>query len=216
MSNSLEKIYHTHHTERRGNYFVLHGEERGSFLIRNIGKGKKILDIGCRDGALTKYYAEDNSVTGVDIDTSALERAKKLIPGITTDHFDLNGDWPVGGNFDAVVACEVIEHLYYPSEVLKKIYNQLNNGGFLIGSIPNAFSFQSRLRILFGTKKNTPFADPTHINHFSESEFRNLLESTGFKNIKIETITSKKFKPLSWIFPYLFAFDLLFIAYKPE
>ncbi len=216
MQNSLEKIYKTHNSERRGDYFVLHGTERGSFLIRNVGSGKRILDIGCRDGALTKYYAEGNEVIGADIDNSALERAQKLIPGIRTINADLNGDWPFAGGFDAVVACEVIEHLYYPNEVLNKIYTQLKPGGSLVGSIPNAFSMQTRLRFLFGTKKNTALADPTHINHFSEPEFRRLLESAGFVNIKIETITSRKFKVFSWLFPYLFAFDLLFVGFKPK
>lgn len=87
--NSLEKIYNYHHTKERGWGFVALSQERGEFLKNNIGENKKILDIGCRDGSLTKFYYKNNDVTGVDIDSEALERARKEL-GINVQHMDLN------------------------------------------------------------------------------------------------------------------------------
>jgi 2-polyprenyl-3-methyl-5-hydroxy-6-metoxy-1,4-benzoquinol methylase len=96
-----------------------------------IGAGKKILDLGCRDGTLTKYYVEGNHVLGVDIDVKALEIAKKNL-GVETLEMDLNGDWKELGDktFDIIVAGEVLEHLYYPERVIKKIKERLNKGYF--------------------------------------------------------------------------------------
>lgn len=215
MNVSLENIYKEHHTKRRGEFFLINGEARGSFLKENIGSGKKILDIGCRDGALTKWYVEGNMVTGMDIDSDALARAKGLI-GIETVHEDLNGEWSPTGPFDTVVACEIIEHLYYPATVFKKIFAKLKPGGMVIGTIPHAFSLQNRLRYLFATKQGTPLQDPTHISHFTVAEFKGHMEQAGFKDITIETIVAKKFKLLSLLFPYSFAHSLLFKAIKPK
>ncbi|MBY0111029.1 class I SAM-dependent methyltransferase [Patescibacteria group bacterium] len=210
---SLEAVYHEHHTKRRGEFFLVNGDARGRFLQEHVGKGKKVLDIGCRDGALTSYYAEGNEVTGIDIDSDALARAKEKL-GITTIHADLNGEWPVTPSFTTVVACEIIEHLYYPGTVLKKIHAVLAPGGVLLGTIPHAFSFQCRLRYLFATKKGTPLQDPTHINHFTVRELRTLIEAAGFTNVRIETITATKWALVSWLFPYTFAHSLMFSAEK--
>lgn len=214
MDRPLERIYHEHHTKRRGDFFLVNGKVRGAFLAERVGKGKKVLDIGCRDGALTRSYVEGNTVTGMDIDSAALERAQGALK-IKTVHADLNGEWPVGHDFDVVVACEIIEHLYYPDQVLKKIAAVLVANGLLLGSIPHAFALQCRARYLFGSKKSTPLQDPTHINHFSAKELRNVLEAAGFRDIHIEGIVSKKFSLFARLFPYAFAHSFMFSARRP-
>lgn len=210
-STSLGDVYKNHHKERRGDFFILQGGIRGDFLKSKIGTGKKVLDIGCRDGALTSLYYKGNDVTGVDIDLDALARAREKF-GITTTSFDLNGEWPLSqGSYDVVVAAEVMEHLYYPDRVLEKISNTLKSGGMLLGSIPNAFSLKNRIRLLFGRKRHTPLADPTHINHFSRKEFERLL-ADKFTDIKIYPLG--KFAFLDRFFPGFFSFMMLFEAHK--
>ncbi len=210
----LETIYSEHHQSRRGDFFLVNGDVRGEYLRTHVGTGKTVLDIGCRDGALTSYYAAGNTVTGIDIDSAALARAKEKL-GIETVHADLNGQWPVHGPFDAVVACEIIEHLYYPDQVLKKISALLRPGGQLLGSIPHAFSFQSRARLVLGKKQGTALQDPTHINHFWGPEFKKLVEEAGFSDVSMEGIFSRKFKWTSGLFPNAFAHSYVFSAKKP-
>ncbi len=215
IPQALADIYSKHNKYKRGEYFITMERERGPFLRDVIGKGKKVLDIGCRDGALTKYFAEGNEIMGLDIDAEALERAKKIIT-IETRQVDLNGDWGVSEKaYDAVVAAEVLEHVYYPHKITEKVANVLKDDGVFIGSIPHAFCMQSRIRILFGTKRHTPLQDPTHINHFTYKEFRSILED-NFQEIKIIPLVSKKFKLLSYFAPYLFAPMLLFTARTPR
>ena len=212
---SLEAIYNEHHTKRRPRGFMVDGEKRGAFLRHHIGKGRIILDIGCRDGALTSTYCAGNTVTGLDIDSEALDYAKEKL-GISIKQTDLNGDWDVeDGGYDVVVAAEVIEHLYYPERVIQRVKSALTPEGFLIGSVPHAFALQSRLRFLFGTKNNTPMIDPTHITHFHHKELQNLLEDS-FEEVEVKGITSWKFRWISGLFPFLFAYDLLFYARKKK
>lgn len=213
MNSPLNQVYQEHHAKRRGHFFLVYGKERGEFLNRAIGTGKRVLDIGCRDGALTAFYAEGNDVTGMDIDSAALARAEETLH-IKTVHADLNGDWPVHGPYDIVVACEIIEHVYYPDTVLKKIGAVLKDSGVLLGSIPHAFSLQCRLRLLCARKRGTPLQDPTHSNHFSYKEFRRYLENAGFEDISITGLVSRKFSFLTPLFPYLFAHSFIFSATK--
>ena len=152
---STEDLYRYHHRINAREGFSIIEQERGLLFRRLIGTGKKILDIGCRDGTLTRHFLEGNDVTGADTDSRALARAAER--GIRTVQFDFNdADWPLQPeSFDVVVAAEVIEHLYFPERVLGRIVKLLKPGGVLVGSVPNAFSLKCRLRYLFGSKRGT-------------------------------------------------------------
>jgi len=202
----------THHASRRGAGFVLLGDARSAFLRKAIGTGKKVLDIGCRDGSLTKLYMEGNTVTGLDIDSAALARAAEL--GIETRQVDLNGDWNTApASYDVVVAAKVLEHLYYPEVVLEKIGAVLKPGGMLVGTVPNPYSLMNRFRYLIKQKRHTSLADPTHINHFSVQELQTLLEVV-FTEVRVEGIGS--LGVLARWFPQAFAFNLCFAAKGPK
>ena len=213
MSKSLREIYVFHHDKERPENFSVMENERSILLKKEIGIGKKVLDIGCRDGILTKHFVEGNEVLGIDIDDESLATAAKNL-GIETKSMDLNGNWQELGNrkFDIIVAGEVIEHLYYPVKVIEKIIKHLNeHGGVLVGSVPNAFSIMYKIRYLKSSKRFTPLDDPTHINHFSYGELKKLLENY-FKEVRI--IGLGRYAYLSKKFPSLFAFDLFFVAKK--
>jgi 2-polyprenyl-3-methyl-5-hydroxy-6-metoxy-1,4-benzoquinol methylase len=211
----LEQVYRRHHTKdnnRKRNHAIL-AKERSNFIKRNILEGSLVLDIGCRDGELIKFYNNNYTIFGLDIDSEALEIAKNKT-GISVRQCDLNGDWDVESEeHDAVVACEVIEHLYHPEIVFKKIYQTLKPGGVLAGSVPHAFNLQTRLKFLFGIKKMSPLADPTHINHFTHKEIQKLLECY-FQDIEVVGVCTSRYKFLQNVFPFMFAHTLLFKAKK--
>jgi 2-polyprenyl-3-methyl-5-hydroxy-6-metoxy-1,4-benzoquinol methylase len=205
----LEQTYIYHHTKggRRGR--TMFGEQRGVFLREAIGTGKTILDIGCRDGELTREFYKGNKVLGIDIDLEALAKIKQEL-GIDTDKIDLHGNWNLPTeSFDVVVAGEVLEHLYYPQIVLGKVADVLKSDGILVGSVPNAFSLINRTRLFFGIKKGTPLNDPTHINHFKRSELERLLKEQ-FANVEI--LPLGKYAWLDKFFPGFFSFMFLFKA----
>lgn len=207
--SGLEQTYTTHHTKGGRRDTTMFGKQRGEFLRSNIGTGKKILDIGCRDGELTKEFVEGNDILGLDIDTKALEKAKDKL-GVEVKHADLHSDWEVeNGVYDVVVAGEVLEHLYYPKTVLEKVCAALNKEGVLLGSVPNAFSLINRIRLFFGVKKGTPLSDPTHINQFKRSEMMEILKEY-FEEVSIEPLG--KYAWLDRIFPGMFSFMIMFKA----
>ncbi len=210
MNDNLGRIYATHHLNNRPSNFSILEKERGALLNKYIGINKNVLDLGCRNGILTQYFAKNNNVLGVDIDKNALEKASNMLK-IDTLVIDLNSNWQEldGKKFDVIVLGEVLEHLYFPGDVLEKIKKYLNDDGIFIGSVPNAFSLKNRFRYLFAKKKNTPLGDPTHINHFSYFELEDLLKKY-FSSVEI--IGLGRHKNFIKINKNFFAFDLFFVC----
>ena len=155
--------------------------ERIPLFVETIGRGKRVLDLGCRSGALTKHFLDGNSVVGLDVDAAALEKARAL--GIEPVQADVEEPLPFeDASFDAVVAGELFEHLRFPEALIAEIERVLRPEGVVVGSVPNAFRVQSRLRFLRG---RSPEDDPTHLRMFSPAAVRDLLR--GFEDVRQKT-----------------------------
>ena len=145
-----------------------------------------MLDLGCRYGALTAFYADGNEVVGVDIDREALDAAAERL-GIETQWADL--DEPLAfddGSFDVVVIGEVLEHIREPQRLLDEARRVLRPGGTLVGSTPNGFRLKNRIRFLAGRH---PEPDPTHLHLFSPADVQALL--AGFDDSSLEFVAGR-------------------------
>jgi SAM-dependent methyltransferase len=204
----IEEAYRTHHSESRSEEFVFCEPERSALFRDWIGSGRRVLDLGCRYGALTKAYVDGNEVVGVDVDRAALAEAAKL--GIETRWADL--DEPLSfedTSFDVVVAGEVLEHLRFPDRLAAEARRVLRPGGLFAGSVPNTYRLKSRLRFLLG--KPPEFADdPTHLRAFAGRDVLALL--AGFERPELRYVAGR-LVPLG---PRLFANDIVFRAWKPR
>jgi len=210
-TNSAQNMHLIRNARRLGS-IGLYGRERAEIFSKWLGKGKKILELGCRDGSLTKLFAEGNKITGVDIDKNALELFEKNLGGKAV-YLDLNSEWPFGENeFDAVVASEVLEHLYKPEETVKKVLLSLKPGGLFIGTVPNAFSLANRFRLFMAQPNKTALADPTHVHQFSYKELKSITEKY-FKEAEISGI-GRLAPTLGKIMPGMFSFLLVFRCKK--
>jgi SAM-dependent methyltransferase len=154
---------YAHHHRRRGFDFVYGGAERSQRLCDAVGgPGRRVLDLGCRSGALTSAYAAGNDVVGLDVDRDALTIAAEL--GIDTVWADVEERLPLADeSFDVVLAGELLEHLSDPRHTVVEVARVLRPGGSFVGSVPNAFRLKNRLRFLAG---RSPERDPTHLHPF--------------------------------------------------
>ena len=203
--SSLGERYEEHHRERRVEGDFVFVPERIPLLVAAVGRGKRVLDLGCRSGALTRHFLEGNAVVGLDIDPVALEKAAAL--GIEPVQANVEEPLPFeDARFDAVVAGELFEHLQFPDALVAETRRVLRPGGVLVGSVPNAFRIQSRLRFLRG---RPPEDDPTHLRMFSPHEMRALLG--GFDDVRIDFVGGRYAR----LNARLFARDLVFRATKP-
>ena len=203
----LSKRYAEHNRLERGAGFVFAGPERAELFRRYVGgPGRRVLDLGCRDGALSSVYAEGNSLVGLDADREALTEAEKL--GIETRWADLDEPLPFeDASFDVAVAGELLEHLRDPQRVVGEVRRVLRPGGTFVASVPNAYRVKNRIRFILGRK---PEDDPTHLQMFSAGEVRSLL--AGFDEPQLHFIAGR----LVPVHARLFANDIVFSGRKPR
>ena len=155
-------------------------------IVRNPS-GSRILDIGCGKGAFLDIAKKDGwDVTGIEPTLRSAEYAKKtydinvITTGLLESHLD-------DASFNAITMWHVLEHLPNPNLNFKTIYNILSNNGLLIVAVPNIGSFQSKL----GKNRWFHLDPPRHITHFTPSVLSGLLESNGFRVIKIDHFSAE-------------------------
>lgn len=126
-SEIQEKVYST-----RGADEATRGLESDAvkFLLKYVGSNKKVLDLGCNDGAVCNVLHErGNDVVGVDLE-KLVQIARKNHPHLKFVTADLSHISPFKDNaFDAIYASEILEHIPDDKLFLKECYRVLVSGG---------------------------------------------------------------------------------------
>jgi SAM-dependent methyltransferase len=113
-----------------------YGEVREDILPFIPANCREVLEIGCGRGATGAFLQESLGcrVTGVELNPvvarAAAERLHRVVVG---DILDVDP----GGPFDAVVACELFEHLTDGEVFLRRLQGWLRPGGRAVLSVPN-------------------------------------------------------------------------------
>lgn len=182
----------------------IHSYHKKFFSIyRNKISGLNLLDIGCGTGefidSAKKYGA---IVYGVDIDSQAIEIAKKFynlenIYNSPIEKFFDNHKLP---QLDVVTAFEVFEHVAAPYIILKEARKLLRPGAKLILSIP------TRKRPFVNIAGwDYPFH---HLSRWDKNSIIFILTAFGYKDVKVEHIN--RFHQLYELFLEIIAKKLKF------
>jgi len=165
-------------------------------IADSVPEGSHVLDLGCATGYLSQYLRENKScnILAVDIDPANVSIAVQR--GLNA--FEGDADAPVTweritdyaakhGEFEVVIAGDVIEHLKQPDKTLKKIKGVLKKDGVLIASTPNIAYWKSRLNLLLGNFDYTEYGimDRTHLRFFTEKTLREVALNSGFSDVTI-------------------------------
>jgi 2-polyprenyl-3-methyl-5-hydroxy-6-metoxy-1,4-benzoquinol methylase len=143
---------------------------------KQLKKSKKSLDIGCAAGYFVNYLKKrDWTSYGIDVSEKCIEFAQKnLHLNVKYDNY-LNYEYQE--NFDLITLWATIEHLHYPTKTIKKIFNDLNPGGYIYLSTcrTGGLNFMQ----IFGSKWRY-YNFPEHLFFFSLKNIKNLLKKEGF------------------------------------
>jgi SAM-dependent methyltransferase len=101
---------------------------------------------------------------------------------------------PQGVKFDLVVMFQVLEHLEWPVEELKRVAGLLNEGGVVIVGVPNFSSWQSR----FGKSSWLHLDVPRHLLHFSPDSLAAVAEKAGLELRSVDYV-SVEHDPYGWV-----------------
>src|SRR5262249_8661342 len=105
---------------------------------RAAGRPLAVLDFGCGNGSAVSRFllGDDVDYTGVDFHRPSLAHAREHFGSPRARFCDAV---PRGAAFDVIVYADVLEHLDDPLSLLRAHVRQLNDGGLVIGSVPNGY-----------------------------------------------------------------------------
>jgi len=159
-------------------------------LLRQLPERGRILELGPGPGAMTHVLATRGyQVTVLENDPQAVQALQVL--DIQVIECDLNddSDWSTKlasyakqKHFDAILACDVLEHLYQPEVVLCRLSDFLEPQGRLVISIPNiAYAgVVAALRNGAFDYDDTGQLDRTHVRFFTRRNMEMVLLETGW------------------------------------
>lgn len=160
-------------------------------VIRMVGANKRVLEVGCGPGSITKLLAQVNQckMTGLELDQDAIKLVAPYCEKII--QADLNSaDWPRllddAGGFDVVVAADVLEHLYDPWVTLKRMVPLLESEGYLVISLPHVGHAAIAACLVNGDfdYRDWGLLDRTHIRFFGLKNMEDLFTQAGLKIVE--------------------------------
>jgi 2-polyprenyl-3-methyl-5-hydroxy-6-metoxy-1,4-benzoquinol methylase len=208
-------LIEVHMTERVGmnnataqtssnNYY---GQGRPEMLRRVPATAKRVLELGCAEGAFAATVKERTGaeVWGIEFNSLVAERARTVIDRVLVGDADERIAEIPDGYFDVVICNDVLEHLVDPSRTLVHLRRKLRSDGVVVASIPNIRYAPALSKIIFRKdfpKDDEGIFDRTHLHFFTRKSIVRMFQRAGFTLSRIEGINAH-YGPLGVIFTVL-------------
>jgi 2-polyprenyl-3-methyl-5-hydroxy-6-metoxy-1,4-benzoquinol methylase len=176
-------------------------------LVKSFRTEGKLFEIGCGDGNLLSLLSRTFDVKAIDISSDAVQMANKRLAENRVSVMDIEKS-ELEGQFDVILALNVLEHLQRPDTAILKIRNSLRKDGIFIFSVPNNYSLGKVTTFFMG------LFDRTHISTFERKKWVDLIRESGFKPLQI--LNGVIYRPFRWEFAKHFASTMVMIAEKSE
>lgn len=162
-------------------YLEITYSEKEEILTNNLSSlPKKILDIGAGSGLFLNFFHEKGwDISGIEPNSMICSLVKEelnidLISCTFERYLEMNKELS-----SVVHLAYVLEHLIDPTSMLKKIYkNLLLSNGLICIEVPN--DFNPLQQIVYSKIKNNWWIAKDHINYFTPTTLKKLLEHIGF------------------------------------
>ena len=140
-------------------------------IDKYLDHGSSLLDVGCNAGYFLDVASEKFDVEGIELsnwsaDLAATNHLVHRVP-LSALHFITK--------YDGITLFGVIEHFHDPRLEIAAAFQSLRPGGFLFIYTGDRHAFLPRL-----LKKKWWWYQGMHLQYFSKSSLRKLIEQTGF------------------------------------
>jgi 2-polyprenyl-3-methyl-5-hydroxy-6-metoxy-1,4-benzoquinol methylase len=176
--------------DERGGYRYFEDVNWGLLRLWNGRSGLHVLDVGCGFAATSERIAQlGNRVVGVEESADAVVVARTRLAEVV--QLDLQQFADVesalgGRRFDVIILADVLEHLPWPTGVLRKYASLLKDDGVVLISLPNVGLWSVRLSLAFGSFQydDTGVLDRTHLRFFTRSSARAMIDDAGLESLR--------------------------------
>ncbi len=181
--------------------------------------GKKILEIGCCNGATMVYMGlQGANVFGQDMNQREVDNANAMLTRFGLQGHAVAGDarqLHFGDNtFDSVISSDFFEHVTDETKiaVLNEAVRVVKPGGIIVTKTPNlkylqlsllykrlraVMKFQNPMRYLIPHTPGTPY--PEHIGLATRWSFTKCLEAAGILNYSFQYAPLRRFGSSPWM-----------------
>lgn len=143
---------------------------------------KRVLDLGCADGALlvlSRQYGA-SKVAGVEVSSEAAAYGRNQY-GLEILEESADGLAFPDQTFDVVTAFDLIEHVRHPAQLFREVNRVLSVGGVFVGGCPDMGCFDDWRGEWSGVCRNME-----HLSYFDDCTLSKIGERFGFQVNLIE------------------------------
>jgi ubiquinone/menaquinone biosynthesis C-methylase UbiE len=139
VSESKDVYTHGYHESVLRSHTWRTAENSAGFLLPHLGRGARLLDVGCGPGTISADLARllaPGLVTAIDISEEVIEKARTLQGDQSPENLEFRIDnvyelsFP-DSSFDVVYAHQVLQHLSDPVAAIVEMRRVLREGGLL-------------------------------------------------------------------------------------
>lgn len=169
---------------------LVHNLLRQYAIRPSEGRPLRVLDAGCGTGGTMSALGDIGELYGCDIESDALEycrvRGFSRIAAAGVERLPFGPE-----SFDAVVSCDVLEHIPDDIGALREMHGLLRPGGILVATVPaHPFLWSEHDEAL------------AHVRRYTRRELVGRLQEVGYRVEKCSAA-------VSFVFPLILTFRLL-------
>jgi methionine biosynthesis protein MetW len=159
------------------------------FIVDQVPRGSRVLDLGCGRGTLLKMLAERKGVRGTGIELVEEKVYDAVAKGVTVYHGDFNEglSYYPDNSFDYVVLSQTLQEAL---ETVQTLLEALRVGRYVVASFPNFGHWRSRLQLLLTGRapvtRSLPYQwyDTPNVHSLTIKDFRRFAKEQQIRIVR--------------------------------
>ena len=141
---------------------------RHNWILNEATGAKTLIDLGCYEGSLVSKFGE--GAKGVEMCKVAVDEKRNIVQGDAITYQD-------GQKYDAVCACELIEHVPDPQKLIDNMLTLVSDDGWCYVTTPNGCHGPNSTLAVWNDDK----ALIDHVRSYNKQKVEKLLEGLEYE-----------------------------------